>query len=316
MLLFVRGDEATVGKDDVCLDEIVDREPELAGHVTDTPAEREPAHAGRRNDPERRREPERLRRVVDLAEQRSAQHVRDAGIRIDDDAAQGGQVNHEPVVDTAESGTVVRATAHGDIESSLTGDIDRGDHVGCVDALSDQTRLLVDHRVVELPSSLVIGIARSDQPAAETGAQCLCELDIGRDSSSHSYLLRSDRDTTPVKAFLLDAENRASLPCAGSRVSSCATGSVWPTSGLSPTRLSRCELRKAPVPAAGTAFSSGTTSRSRGARPRQIRGRCWRRLRSRPSMCNWALRSRRWRGGARTCWHTRSRRWTPSAAAA
>src|SRR5881296_1067780 len=98
MLLFVRGDEATVGKDDVCLDEIVDREPELAGHVTDTAAEREPAHAGRRNDPERRREPERLGRVVDLTEQRSSEHVRYPGIGIDNNAAQGGEVDHEPVV--------------------------------------------------------------------------------------------------------------------------------------------------------------------------------------------------------------------------
>ena len=110
-----------------------------------------------------------------------------------DHATQGGEVDDKAAVHAAEPGAVVRATAHGDIESSLTGDIDRGDHVGCVDALSDQTRLLVDHRVVELPSGLVIGIARSDQPAAETGAQCLCELDIGRDNSSQFLQLMSRR---------------------------------------------------------------------------------------------------------------------------
>ena len=108
--------------------------------------------------PKGRGEPERLRRMVDLSEQRSSQHVRDTGIRIDDDAAQGGEVDHQPVIHTAEPGAVVRTTAHGDVESGLTGDIDRGDHVGCVDALSDQTRLLVDHRVVELPGGVVIGI--------------------------------------------------------------------------------------------------------------------------------------------------------------
>src|SRR5437667_10570681 len=41
MLLVVRGDEAAIRKDDVRLHEIVDRKPELAGHVTDTAAERE-----------------------------------------------------------------------------------------------------------------------------------------------------------------------------------------------------------------------------------------------------------------------------------
>ena len=104
MLLFVRRDEAAVREDDVRLHEIVDRKPELAGHMTDTAAERETADAGRRDDPERRGELERLRRVVDLAEQGSPQNVRDASIRIDDHAAQGGEIDHEPVVDAAEPG--------------------------------------------------------------------------------------------------------------------------------------------------------------------------------------------------------------------
>src|SRR5260370_25616682 len=67
VLLFARGDEAAVRKDNVRLDEIVDRKPELAGHVTDTAAERETADAGCRDDPERCGERERLRGVVDLA---------------------------------------------------------------------------------------------------------------------------------------------------------------------------------------------------------------------------------------------------------
>src|SRR5438128_940436 len=82
MPVFVRGDEAAVGKDDVRLDEVVDRQPERASHVPDAAAEREPAHAGRGDDPEGRCEPERLRGMVDLPEQCSSQHLGDARVWI------------------------------------------------------------------------------------------------------------------------------------------------------------------------------------------------------------------------------------------
>jgi hypothetical protein len=104
------GDEAAVRKDDVGLDQIVDRQPELASHVPDAAAERKPGDAGRRDDSEGRGQPEGLRRVVDLSEQRPSQHLCDPDVWIDDHAAQGGKVDHEPVVHAAQPGPVVRAT--------------------------------------------------------------------------------------------------------------------------------------------------------------------------------------------------------------
>ena len=51
---------------DVGGDEIVDREPELAGDPAEAAAEREAGDAGRRVDAERRGEPERLRLLVEV----------------------------------------------------------------------------------------------------------------------------------------------------------------------------------------------------------------------------------------------------------
>ena len=186
---FVRGHEAAVRKHDVGLDQVVDRQAERPGHVADASAEGQAANAGRGDDPERGYEAEGLSGVVDFAEERPAQHVCDSRIRIDDHAAQCREVDHEAVVDAPEAGTVVCATAHGDLQPRLTTDVDGGHHVGCVQALCDQARTLVDHRIEELPGGVVLSVARSNQPAPGTGAERFRQLGVGSENFGHSSLL-------------------------------------------------------------------------------------------------------------------------------
>jgi hypothetical protein len=102
----------------------------------------------------------------------------------------------------------VRTTAHGDIQSGFAGDVDSGDHIGCVDALGDQARPLVDHRVVELPGGVVVGIVRFDHPATEACAEYLCELHVGGNGSSHGFPPLSSRDPTPARDFLSRRRHR------------------------------------------------------------------------------------------------------------
>jgi hypothetical protein len=75
-------------------------------------------------------------------------------------------------------------------------------------ALGDQARPLVDHRVVELPGGVVVGIVRFDHPATEACAERLCELHVGGNGSSHGFPPLSSRDPTPARGFLSRRRHR------------------------------------------------------------------------------------------------------------
>ena len=79
-------------------EQIVDREPTLAGQVADAAAQREPAHAGGRDDPARRRQPVLVGRLVDLAPGAAAADAHRAGLRVHLDAVQRGKVDHDAAV--------------------------------------------------------------------------------------------------------------------------------------------------------------------------------------------------------------------------
>ena len=85
VLLLAGGDEAAVGEDDVGLEQIVDRQAELAGEMADTAAEGDAADAGRGDDAARGRQPEGVRGVVQIAEQRAPFDAGGARLGIDAD---------------------------------------------------------------------------------------------------------------------------------------------------------------------------------------------------------------------------------------
>ncbi len=164
-------DEPTVGQHHVGADQVVDRQAELAGQVPQAASQREPAHAGRPDDAERRRQTERVRGVIDVADQRSSKHHGGAAIGIDSDPTHQRQVDHQPVIDAAESATVVRSAADRDFQLGLAGVAERGHHVTRVGAAGDQARPLVDHRVVQLPGFVIPGVEVADDLPAQALGQ-------------------------------------------------------------------------------------------------------------------------------------------------
>ena len=78
-----------------------------------------------------------------------------AGVRIDPDAVHQGQVQHEAVVADPQARAVVAAAAHGQQQVVVAGEVDGGHHIGDIRAAGDQTRVLVDHAVVD-PSGLLV----------------------------------------------------------------------------------------------------------------------------------------------------------------
>jgi hypothetical protein len=61
----------------------------------------------------------------------------------------------------------VTATADGDKQIVFAREIYAADYVSDVRAPRDQTRLLVNHRIVNLASFIIIGVARLDKSASQ-----------------------------------------------------------------------------------------------------------------------------------------------------
>src|SRR4029079_3267988 len=122
VLLLVGGHKGAVGENDVSRDDVVDREPVLPGEVADAAPKREP-HPGRGEDSTRRRESEGMRRVVDVPKGATALDGRKLLVRVDADALQQREVEHDPVVDDREPGRVVHPAANGQQSARLAREV-------------------------------------------------------------------------------------------------------------------------------------------------------------------------------------------------
>ncbi len=60
-------DDSTIGQDDVCLEQVVNRQPELAGEVPRAPAEGEAPDTGARDDAKRYCQSERMGGMIDIS---------------------------------------------------------------------------------------------------------------------------------------------------------------------------------------------------------------------------------------------------------
>ena len=136
-------------------------------------AEGEAAHPGRRDDPARHREIVRLCRVVDVCPGTASADASRARLRVDDDLAQERQVADDAVVHYAQATAVVPAAAHREEEVVRAGERDRAGDVVGPGAAGDQGGPPVDHRVVDLPGLVVLGILGPDQLAAEARSELL-----------------------------------------------------------------------------------------------------------------------------------------------
>ena len=118
-----------LGEHQLGLEQVVDREPALAGQVAEAAAEREAADPGGRDDPARRREPVLVGRAVDLAPGTAAADANGARLRIDLDVSERREVDHDAVVTRPQPGAVVAAAADGQQQVVIAGE---GDGLGDV----------------------------------------------------------------------------------------------------------------------------------------------------------------------------------------
>src|SRR6202012_6082788 len=107
--------------------DVVARESVPASQPAHAAAQRQAADAGVRDVACRRGEAEGLGRAVDGAEQRAALDPRPPGDRIDGDAIEVGEVDHQPAVGNGEAGDVVAPAAHADLQAAFTAEA----HGGC-----------------------------------------------------------------------------------------------------------------------------------------------------------------------------------------
>lgn len=105
--------------------------------------------------------------MVDIAPGTTAAGTSGAGDRIDMDAIETRQVDHDPVIACAKTGAVVATASHRDQQTLIPREGDRNDHVGDIDAARDDCGMLVDHAVVDRTSRLVIFIARQNHFTAK-----------------------------------------------------------------------------------------------------------------------------------------------------
>ena len=138
--------------------QVVDRHPVLAADPSLPAPEREPGDAGVGHDAARSDEPEGLGLVVHVADQRSTLDAHRPSLRVDVDAVHPGKVEEQAAVDARESRDRVTAPAHGEEESVLAGEVDRGDHVGGACGAYDQRRFPRMHRVVRRADRRVAGV--------------------------------------------------------------------------------------------------------------------------------------------------------------
>ena len=173
------------GEHDVGLDQVVDRETELAGQMAHPATQRETTDARGRDDSAGRREPVLVGRRVDFAPGGATTDAHSSCPGIDVDRLQARQVEDDAVVDRSQPGAVVATAAHREHEVVSAGERNHlGDVVG-VGAGCDQGRAPVDHRVVDVAGLLIAGVLGGGQPSLESG-----HLGLGRLlQGAHTFLL-------------------------------------------------------------------------------------------------------------------------------
>ena len=113
MLVFVYGYKSSVGQNHISFQQIVDRETEFPGQVTNAAAQGESADAGGGNDAGRNGQTESMGRVIHFTPKISAANTHGIIFCIHANEFEPGQIDYQSVVDETESAAVMAATAYG-----------------------------------------------------------------------------------------------------------------------------------------------------------------------------------------------------------
>jgi hypothetical protein len=147
VLLAAGSPHATVGDDDLDLEQVIDGPSEATGEVSETTAEGEARHANLRDETERCGEAVQLRFTIDIAEQAPGSDRHRACLGIDEHAAQGGHVERQPAVGQGGPRDVVTTATHRQQQSPFAREVDPRDDIDGAGRPHHEARRLLDHAV-------------------------------------------------------------------------------------------------------------------------------------------------------------------------
>ena len=166
-----RGEPATVGRDHLGPHQTVQAQPGRAHEPAHPAAEGHPCHAGGGDGPQRHREAVRGGRRIDVAHPRPGRGGDEMMLRIDGDLAQRPQIEHDPVVDRAETGDGVASAAHRERKARAARGLEHEGDVGELSGLDDRVGDAVDHPVPHRSRLVEVGVARFEEPPCDPRPQ-------------------------------------------------------------------------------------------------------------------------------------------------
>ena len=212
--------EASVGRDDVHGDEVVEREPETAGEVADAAAQGEARDAGGRDDPAGRCQSEGIGRGVEVAPRGSALGPGRRRGRVHAHATHPRQVDHDTVIARPEARHAVSATPDRQVELVLAGQVHRRHDIARVRGAHDHGGTAVDHGVVHGPGFVVALIVRRDHVATYLLAKLVDHGALhARPPSSVGFSLPSERTLGSCRVTERVRRTESSAACRSGRSS-------------------------------------------------------------------------------------------------
>ena len=156
-----------VGGDHLGREQVVDRQPVLAGEEADAARERDAAQADRAGVPEPGREPAQAGRGAVFARGQSAARPGGAAAGVDRERAQVAEVEHDAAVDGGVGGRAVAAAAHGQLAAAVAREGNHAGHVGRVGGAGDQRGPPVDAAQEDGARRVVAGVVGRDDPSLD-----------------------------------------------------------------------------------------------------------------------------------------------------
>src|SRR5579884_2563860 len=104
-----------------------------------------------------------MSRVIPLAPGAATFDANGAGGGINAYPLHAREIDNHAIIAGPQARTTMPATAYGQRQILLAGEVDRCDHVGHIRTANDQRRVPVDHAIVDLPRLLVAIIAETQQ---------------------------------------------------------------------------------------------------------------------------------------------------------
>lgn len=179
VLLGVCDNASSIGQHDIGFEQVVDRQTCASHQPTDAPAQGVTANTRGRDEAAGGRESVRLGRLIDIAPQSAAFDPRNARLRIDLDAIQGGEVQHQGVVAHGKSGDIVAPAAHRYREMLAGCELgDRADVFG-IRATRDRRWAAIDRAIPDMPAFFVFRASGQQQLPAHARGQLLQRLRPG-----------------------------------------------------------------------------------------------------------------------------------------